>query len=248
VRPNTAFIDYNTPPLIEPLFPLWLSNNNNNNNNGQGAGVEGLSSSSSSSSSSSCPSINVNNSSYKDVLKIISQRYIVRNRVYERKEIFGLNQKKEKDQDQKEKDEKEKDQKEKKTQEEGKDESSNKNKDELNNKNEKKDIKKKPEVKPAPSGLLHPPDPYQNKPHPFANLTTDLCIICMTDSSTVAMLPCCHLSLCLQCARVLLVRNSTCPVCRTAITDLLHLMIPGANNDDEIGGEESEHELDRISS
>lgn len=49
------------------------------------------------------------------------------------------------------------------------------------------------------------------------------CVICFSDTTDVAVLPCKHLSLCHECAELLRLNTPTCPVCRSEIGAMVHI-------------------------
>ncbi|KAJ4969139.1 hypothetical protein NE237_015840 [Protea cynaroides] len=58
------------------------------------------------------------------------------------------------------------------------------------------------------------------------------CVICMTEPTDTAVLPCRHMCLCRECANALRHQSNKCPICRQAIEELLEIKV----ND---GGERS---------
>lgn len=49
------------------------------------------------------------------------------------------------------------------------------------------------------------------------------CVICMTAPRDTAVLPCRHMCMCSDCARQLRSHSNKCPICRTAIQQLLQI-------------------------
>ena len=64
--------------------------------------------------------------------------------------------------------------------------------------------------------LTHPYTPYT----PFTR-----CVICMTDPRDTTILPCRHMCMCSECAKVLRMQSNKCPICRTSIESLLQIKI-----------------------
>jgi len=58
------------------------------------------------------------------------------------------------------------------------------------------------------------------------------CVICMTDPRDTTVLPCRHMSMCSECAKVLRMQSNKCPICRTSIESLLQIKI---SKQDEVG-------------
>ena len=51
------------------------------------------------------------------------------------------------------------------------------------------------------------------------------CVICMTEPRDTTALPCRHLCMCSECAKVLRMQSETCPICRSPIEQLLQIQI-----------------------
>eukprot|EP01061_Rhynchopus_euleeides_P005127 TRINITY_DN14375_c0_g1_i1.p1 TRINITY_DN14375_c0_g1~~TRINITY_DN14375_c0_g1_i1.p1 ORF type:complete len:352 (+),score=113.06 TRINITY_DN14375_c0_g1_i1:83-1057(+) len=49
------------------------------------------------------------------------------------------------------------------------------------------------------------------------------CVVCMVEERDTTVMPCRHMCLCRECANHLRQATNKCPICRTAITSLLHL-------------------------
>lgn len=68
----------------------------------------------------------------------------------------------------------------------------------------------------------------------------DECVICMTNPRDTTVLPCRHMCLCNECAKIMRLQsggtNNKCPICRTKIESLLQ--IHQQSNSDEGGGDE----------
>jgi len=62
------------------------------------------------------------------------------------------------------------------------------------------------------------------------------CVICMTEPRDTTVLPCRHMCMCSECAKVLRMQSEKCPICRTPIEQLLQIKI---SKDDEGGGRSS---------
>ena len=58
------------------------------------------------------------------------------------------------------------------------------------------------------------------------------CVICMTEPRDTTVLPCRHMSMCSECAKVLRMQSNKCPICRTSIESLLQIKI---SKQDEVG-------------
>lgn len=73
--------------------------------------------------------------------------------------------------------------------------------------------------------------------------TTHECVICLTEPCNTAVLPCNHLCLCDDCARILCTETDfqrrKCPVCRTQLGSLLRIISPSNNetSEESSGGE-----------
>lgn len=63
------------------------------------------------------------------------------------------------------------------------------------------------------------------------------CVICLTEPCNSAVLPCNHLCLCDDCARILCTETDyerrKCPVCRTQVVSLLRIISPSTNDQSE---------------
>lgn len=51
----------------------------------------------------------------------------------------------------------------------------------------------------------------------------ELCVICMTDKKEVAVLPCRHMCLCVECVHELRLQSSKCPICRRGIDAFIRI-------------------------
>lgn len=49
------------------------------------------------------------------------------------------------------------------------------------------------------------------------------CVICMTEPKDTAVLPCRHMCMCRECAKVLRIQSNKCPICRQPIEELLEI-------------------------
>ena len=47
----------------------------------------------------------------------------------------------------------------------------------------------------------------------------------MTDPRDTTVLPCRHMSMCSECAKVLRMQSNKCPICRTSIESLLQIKV-----------------------
>lgn len=59
------------------------------------------------------------------------------------------------------------------------------------------------------------------------------CVICMTDPRDTTVLPCRHMCMCSECAKVLRMQSNKCPICRTAIESLLQIKISTQDEEGE---------------
>lgn len=57
------------------------------------------------------------------------------------------------------------------------------------------------------------------------------CVICMTEPRDTTVLPCRHMCMCSDCAKVLRVQSNKCPICRTGIDSLLQIKISKQEED-----------------
>ncbi|VFQ69067.1 unnamed protein product [Cuscuta campestris] len=55
------------------------------------------------------------------------------------------------------------------------------------------------------------------------------CVICMTEPRDTAVLPCRHMCLCGECAKVLRLQSNKCPICRQPIEELLEIKVNEAS-------------------
>lgn len=55
------------------------------------------------------------------------------------------------------------------------------------------------------------------------------CVICMTEPRDTTVLPCRHMCMCSDCAKLLRVQSNKCPICRTDIESLLQIKISKQN-------------------
>lgn len=51
------------------------------------------------------------------------------------------------------------------------------------------------------------------------------CVICMTDPRDTTVLPCRHMCLCANCAKILRYQTNKCPVCREEVSSLLQIKV-----------------------
>jgi len=51
------------------------------------------------------------------------------------------------------------------------------------------------------------------------------CVICMTEPRDTTVLPCRHMCMCSECAKVLRMQSEKCPICRTPVEQLLQIKI-----------------------
>ncbi|KAK9060582.1 hypothetical protein SSX86_021288 [Deinandra increscens subsp. villosa] len=51
------------------------------------------------------------------------------------------------------------------------------------------------------------------------------CVICMTEPTDTAVLPCRHMCLCSECAKALRLQSNKCPICRQPIEELIEIKI-----------------------
>lgn len=64
----------------------------------------------------------------------------------------------------------------------------------------------------------------------------EMCVVCMSESKEVAVLPCRHMCLCSECVQELRMQSSKCPICRNRIQAFMYIK----SKDDE----EEEEEVD----
>lgn len=57
---------------------------------------------------------------------------------------------------------------------------------------------------------------------------TSDCVVCLSNRKNTTVLPCRHFCMCNECAKALLKRSRTCPMCRLPITSVLQIQIQGA--------------------
>lgn len=65
------------------------------------------------------------------------------------------------------------------------------------------------------------------------------CVICMTEPRDTTVLPCRHMCMCSECAKMLRVQSEKCPICRTPIEQLLQIKISKQGGDADSGGSSS---------
>ena len=53
------------------------------------------------------------------------------------------------------------------------------------------------------------------------------CVVCYTELSNTAVLPCRHLCLCAKCAQIVRMQTSKCPICRTSVQTFITFKIEG---------------------
>lgn len=51
------------------------------------------------------------------------------------------------------------------------------------------------------------------------------CVVCLTNRKNTTVLPCRHFCMCAECAKALLRRTRTCPMCRLPISSVLQIQI-----------------------
>jgi E3 ubiquitin-protein ligase MGRN1 len=51
------------------------------------------------------------------------------------------------------------------------------------------------------------------------------CVVCLTNRKNTTVLPCRHFCMCDECAKLLLKRTRTCPMCRLPISSVLNIQI-----------------------
>jgi len=56
------------------------------------------------------------------------------------------------------------------------------------------------------------------------------CVICMTDARDTTVLPCRHMCLCANCAKILRYQTNKCPVCREEVSSLLQIKVQSTDN------------------
>ena len=56
------------------------------------------------------------------------------------------------------------------------------------------------------------------------------CVICMSEPRDTTVLPCRHMCMCSECAKVLRLQSNKCPICRTSIESLLQIKISKQND------------------
>lgn len=54
------------------------------------------------------------------------------------------------------------------------------------------------------------------------------CVVCLTNRKNTTVLPCRHFCMCNECAKALLRRTRTCPMCRLPISSVLQIQIQQA--------------------
>lgn len=58
------------------------------------------------------------------------------------------------------------------------------------------------------------------------------CVICMSEPRDTTVLPCRHMCMCSECAKVLRFQTNRCPICRTPVERLLEIKVPKTDNYD----------------
>eukprot|EP00762_Andalucia_godoyi_P004725 ANDGO_03667.mRNA.1 putative E3 ubiquitin-protein ligase LOG2 len=68
---------------------------------------------------------------------------------------------------------------------------------------------------------------------------SSMCVICMSEKRDTAVLPCRHMCLCSDCAKVLRLQTNKCPICRSTIDSLLHIKFnrEGSSSSSNLHGE-----------
>ena len=64
----------------------------------------------------------------------------------------------------------------------------------------------------------------------------------MTDPRDTTVLPCRHMSMCSECAKVLRMQSNKCPICRTSIESLLQIKVSRQEKTLTLTEEETEAE------
>jgi hypothetical protein len=54
------------------------------------------------------------------------------------------------------------------------------------------------------------------------------CVVCLNNRKNTTVLPCRHFCMCDECAKLLLRRTRTCPMCRLPISSVLNIQIKPA--------------------
>ncbi|CAK9214129.1 unnamed protein product [Sphagnum troendelagicum] len=65
------------------------------------------------------------------------------------------------------------------------------------------------------------------------------CVICMSEPRDTTVLPCRHMCMCSDCAKVLRYQTNRCPICRTPVERLLEIKVPKNDFIDPSSGAES---------
>ncbi|CAM6089782.1 unnamed protein product [Calypogeia fissa] len=67
------------------------------------------------------------------------------------------------------------------------------------------------------------------------------CVICMSEPRDTTVLPCRHMCMCSECAKMLRFQTNRCPICRTPVDKLLEINVPKTDNyDDSYGASASQ--------
>ena len=81
-----------------------------------------------------------------------------------------------------------------------------------------------PIINPSHRGILNDPDPFSDQVSSSEEASqvsqSEMCSICYSRKSNIAMIPCGHSNFCKQCAVKF---DTECPVCRTLITGKIKL-------------------------
>ena len=51
------------------------------------------------------------------------------------------------------------------------------------------------------------------------------CVVCMTNPKNTLAKPCKHVSLCHECANVVMTKDQSCPICRQTIVEIIPLIL-----------------------
>jgi E3 ubiquitin-protein ligase MGRN1 len=65
------------------------------------------------------------------------------------------------------------------------------------------------------------------------------CVICLSEPRDTTVLPCRHMCMCSDCAKVLRHQTNRCPICRTPVERLLEIKVPKNDSIDTASGMES---------
>jgi len=62
------------------------------------------------------------------------------------------------------------------------------------------------------------------------------CVVCMSEPRDTTVLPCRHMCMCSECAKVLRFQTNRCPICRTPVERLLEIKVPRIDSVDQEAG------------